>query len=101
MIRKDVCGVPGFRPARTTHRLGAVPSAYPRQDGGGAAQMAQMARVGFRTVESCPGHQVTAAQLAVPPGRLRELRGVNFFWGGAVRCRRLKSCSCCLECPLS
>lgn len=69
MIRKDVCGVLEFCPARTTHELRAVPSAYPRQDGGRAAQMAQMARVGFRTVESCSGHQVTAAQLAVPPGR--------------------------------
>lgn len=77
-------GVLGFRPARTAHGSGAVPSARPRRDGGGAAQMAQMARVGFRTVESCSGHQVTAAQLAVPLGRCKELRGVNFFWGGAV-----------------
>lgn len=72
MIRKDVCGVLEFCPARTTHELRAVPSAYPRRDGGRAAQMAQMAqmaRVGFRTVESCSGHQVTAAQLAVPPER--------------------------------
>lgn len=68
---------------------GVVPSAHPRQNGGGAAQMAQMARVGFRTIGSCAGHQVTAAQLAALParrmnwgekllsGRSRGLRGTK------------------------
>lgn len=37
--------------------------------------MAQMARVGFRTVGNCEGHQVTAAQLALLPGLRRELGG--------------------------
>lgn len=58
--------------------------------------MAQMARVGFRTVGSCAGHQITAAQLAVLPER-RELQGRNFFWRGAVGCEGLKKC---WRCPL-
>lgn len=60
----DACGVRGSS-ARTTVGWGAAPSAGPKRDGGGAARGAQMARVGFRTVGSCAGHQVTAAQLAV------------------------------------
>lgn len=52
----------GCSPAGTTHGWGAVPSAHPRQNGGGAAQMAH---VGFQMVESCAGHQVTTTQLAV------------------------------------
>lgn len=43
--------------------------------------MAQMARIGFRTVGGCPGHQVTAAQLAKLLGRLRMVAGRNLFWG--------------------
>lgn len=55
--------------------------------------MAQMACVGFRTVGSCAGHQVTAAQLAVLPGLQRELGGGgwrNFFWDGTVGLRATK-----------
>lgn len=59
--------------------------------------MAQMARVGFRTIGSCAGHQVTAAQLAVLLAQRRKLWGRNFLgrtggftelkrWWGYYRC---------------
>lgn len=87
MACEDVCGVLGCLPARTALGWGALPSAHPRQDGGGATQMTQMARVGFRTVGSCAGHQVTAAQLAVLPARRRKLVGETSCGAeqGAVR----------------
>lgn len=80
----------GCPPARTTHGSGTVRSALPRRDGGGAAQMAQMARVGFRTVGNWNGHQVTTAQLAVLPGQRKELGARGNFWSEAVGCEGLK-----------
>lgn len=56
-----------------------------------------MARIGFRTVGSCIGHQVTAAQLALLPGWRRELAGRNLFWGGSGGCEGLKKCWRCLD----
>lgn len=66
--------------------------------------MAQMARVGFRTVGSCRGHQVTTAQLAVLPGQRRELGcgggGEKLLgWNGGLQ--GIKRCWRCCGCLLS
>lgn len=59
-----------------------------------------MARVGFRTIGSCAGHQVTAAQLAVLPAQRRTLGGRNFLWGGAGGFKELRRWWRYYRCPL-
>ena len=59
-----------------------------------------MARVGFRTIGSCAGHQVTAVQLAVLPAQRRKLGGRNFLWGGAGGFKELKRWWRYYRCPL-
>ena len=59
-----------------------------------------MARVGFRTIGSCAGHQVTAVQLAVLPAQRRKLGGRNFLWGEAGGFKELKRWWRYYRCPL-